>query len=597
MNTLRSGSKQVKQTVQDLAEFLLATNFREDVHLLTGVALANMVKDLDLVVISNRLLVVIMIAGESTDAGILTQLREQCYELLSQNPHLAQYRVRAIWYGDSFPAAAPDTNCFSTPDQVAQFIQNETDRFSASDSGEAEQTAAWLLELEQQSTATENHNRVGRGLLCLQEGLTVYVQQEMEQALGKNWRDQALNTLGRHSEWRRQRPDEIHWDAQALLVLMWDNWRDVFDGKLGRSARTWVSELREVRNQWAHQEPFSNEDAYRALDTMLRLLQAIQAPQAVAVEMERSALLRRQYEAQNSATTIPVSAMPDWVEAVDPPYVEGLPDRNNWSSTLRDSAQAAWQKVSARIENSRQKQVRPADINALLTRAIADDKYWQEDARYVKTLPNRYTIEIGQENYEAHYLPLRSRLIEQWKSHVIKQMNAMIHRGKYNTPPNAAIEILLTAVPGQGMDYAKVIPSFSLNFVSDSLPAFCLELIYPSGSSTWALSREEINTIGCASQCSICLTMPEIELVSNQHAFIQYDKGNFYLFDGAYSGTPGRSARPSTNGTYIETMKVEPNRGYQLHDGDKITLAPRYEQEIMRQDKGMVVLRFRKSKT
>jgi len=33
-----------------------------------------------------------------------------------------------------------------------------------------------------------------------------------------------------------------------------------------------MSELRDVRNKWAHQRTFTTDDAYRALDSMERLL-------------------------------------------------------------------------------------------------------------------------------------------------------------------------------------------------------------------------------------------------------------------------------------------------------------------------------------
>ena len=62
---------------------------------------------------------------------------------------------------------------------------------------------------------------------------------------------------------------KARWDVAALLKLMWEAWNDVFGRTLGRGgALAWCSELREVRNKWAHQEPFSSDDADRALDSM-----------------------------------------------------------------------------------------------------------------------------------------------------------------------------------------------------------------------------------------------------------------------------------------------------------------------------------------
>lgn len=61
---------------------------------------------------------------------------------------------------------------------------------------------------------------------------------------------------------------------------MWDCWQLVFRKTLGHAERSLASELRSYRNKWAHQEAFSGDDTYRALDSEGRLLTAISAPQA-----------------------------------------------------------------------------------------------------------------------------------------------------------------------------------------------------------------------------------------------------------------------------------------------------------------------------
>ena len=45
-------------------------------------------------------------------------------------------------------------------------------------------------------------------------------------------------------------------------------WNEVFRNTLGHAERSLVSELRDVRNSWAHQQAFSSDDAYRALDSI-----------------------------------------------------------------------------------------------------------------------------------------------------------------------------------------------------------------------------------------------------------------------------------------------------------------------------------------
>ena len=88
------------------------------------------------------------------------------------------------------------------------------------------------------------------------------------------------------------------WDAAVLLRLMWEAWNSVFRRILGQAERTLVSELREIRNRWAHQEPFSTDDAYRALDSAGRLLTAISAPEAAEVEKIKMELLRVRFDEQ-----------------------------------------------------------------------------------------------------------------------------------------------------------------------------------------------------------------------------------------------------------------------------------------------------------
>src|SRR5689334_15191450 len=50
-----------------------------------------------------------------------------------------------------------------------------------------------------------------------------------------------------------------------------------FNQAIGRTGETFASELREVRNEWAHNGTFTDDDAYRALDTGERLLKLIGA--------------------------------------------------------------------------------------------------------------------------------------------------------------------------------------------------------------------------------------------------------------------------------------------------------------------------------
>jgi hypothetical protein len=70
---------------------------------------------------------------------------------------------------------------------------------------------------------------------------------------------------------------------------MWDTWNAAFRKSLGIIERSVVSELREFRNRWAHQTTISEDDAYRVLDSVQRLLIACHA-QAEAARIEEMKL-------------------------------------------------------------------------------------------------------------------------------------------------------------------------------------------------------------------------------------------------------------------------------------------------------------------
>ncbi len=145
--------------------------------------------------------------------------------------------------------------------------------------------------------AMTNHERVGKALELLRAGLGPFVEREVQHALKRG----ALSpdALRRFTEDPLLAQKDIaSWDVAGLLRLMWETWNEVFRRTLGAAERSLVSELREWRNRWAHQEPFSSDDAYRVLDSAARLLSAISAPQVAELERIRTELLRVRFEEQ-----------------------------------------------------------------------------------------------------------------------------------------------------------------------------------------------------------------------------------------------------------------------------------------------------------
>ena len=143
--------------------------------------------------------------------------------------------------------------------------------------------------------AVTNHERVGIAMESLKEGLAEYVSREFVNRY-KGRAAQEIQTVSGVTTDPKNRLAEL--DTAALLKLMWDRWNEVFRDTLGHAERSLVSELRDARNDWAHQQAFSGDDTYRALDSTVRLLTAVSAPQASEIEKLREELLRVRFSEQ-----------------------------------------------------------------------------------------------------------------------------------------------------------------------------------------------------------------------------------------------------------------------------------------------------------
>jgi len=145
--------------------------------------------------------------------------------------------------------------------------------------------------------AMTNQERVGKALDLLRAGLAPYVEREVHAAV--ELRTVRMDAIRRFADdpMLGQKPIG-EWDAAGVLKLMWETWNDVFARTLGRAERSLVQELRDWRNKWAHQEPFSSDDTDRALDSMTRLLTAVSAPEADEVNKMKLELRRQVYDEQ-----------------------------------------------------------------------------------------------------------------------------------------------------------------------------------------------------------------------------------------------------------------------------------------------------------
>jgi len=118
---------------------------------------------------------------------------------------------------------------------------------------------------------------VSEGLNLLAVGLRPYVAGRVQAVL----RDADLAA------------DITAWDAQSLMIFMWDRWNDLFRNELSFVERSLISELRDFRNRWAHQDGMDEGDVYRVLDDIERLLKAIHSHEIHLVgDLRRESLHR-----------------------------------------------------------------------------------------------------------------------------------------------------------------------------------------------------------------------------------------------------------------------------------------------------------------
>jgi len=144
--------------------------------------------------------------------------------------------------------------------------------------------------------AITNKERVGKAMDFLRQGLAPFVDREFTNIHGVK-SDNVARTYLQDDRTMARKPI-ADWDVAALLKLMGDSWNEVFRNTLGHSERSLVNELRDWRNKWAHQAPFSSDDTDRALDSATRLLTAISALEADEVAKMKVELRRVIYDEQ-----------------------------------------------------------------------------------------------------------------------------------------------------------------------------------------------------------------------------------------------------------------------------------------------------------
>lgn len=168
-----------------------------------------------------------------------------------------------------------------------------------------------------------NKQRVQHGLDHLAEALQPYIEQVTANHLEPGVKWTAILEVRTQSQWAAH-------DPLAQLKIMGEGWgqgkRNPFFDRLSRAGGGWVQELIETRNRAQHNEPFSADEARRALETMELLLREVGAPtQADAVRKLAHDIARKSIAAEakreaRSIMTMPSLAddLPAWRDVLQP---------------------------------------------------------------------------------------------------------------------------------------------------------------------------------------------------------------------------------------------------------------------------------------
>lgn len=194
---------------------------------------------------------------------------------------------------------------------------------------------------------SQNHTLITKGFRSLLQALAPYIAHELRYAYGTNWWDVGVYSK-LYDEQKRDLPahgedaklvDSL--DIQRSLLLFDLHWNEVFRKKLSIDHRTWAKELTGVRNRWAHigGQDFSDDDTWRALDTMSRLSEQLNADSTEAI---RTLLREARYGSAQGSTSVvanasfnngnngstgkntgilsaaPASGLPSWRDIIEP---------------------------------------------------------------------------------------------------------------------------------------------------------------------------------------------------------------------------------------------------------------------------------------
>ncbi|HKF81438.1 MAG TPA: Swt1 family HEPN domain-containing protein [Solirubrobacterales bacterium] len=177
-----------------------------------------------------------------------------------------------------------------------------------------------------------NRDRIGKMFELLAPPLDEFISRAVEPELDAGVEWSQLVALKDAKKKGAAEKEYERTDPQVQLRMLTENvphqvkpgWYP-FDGQLSPTQRSFASELRDARNDWAHMKSFSDDDAYRILDTAERFLNGIGAAEPaervrqLRLELRRVASDKDDRRALKSAVVMPESeGLAPWREILPP---------------------------------------------------------------------------------------------------------------------------------------------------------------------------------------------------------------------------------------------------------------------------------------
>lgn len=208
--------------------------------------------------------------------------------------------------------------------------------------------------------------RIDQALALLHESLTPYVTDAMQATFGEEWAQAAREGL------RDPYLQQKTWDLDALLLIISNNWASAFQNRLGEVGKILVGEVRTLQRT---QAPLNLNDAYRALDTVARLLRLLgDNERADHVRHEALAVMQLQFQQPDPSVPPPIPA-----DSATPPPIPADTTSEDGDDTPAGDDAAEKENEDAPAEEAETTSEQEETVPTPAEDTTADDEWGNED--------------------------------------------------------------------------------------------------------------------------------------------------------------------------------------------------------------------------